>query len=92
MVTYVLLDDDGLKFTIGRLDQLVVGERLTAQEDVEHEGDTLEAQQVISRYLSVCVFWIIRVIAGAYRLAGISILSCGGSCLPFTIGLSELVV
>lgn len=54
-MTYVLLDDNSLEFTIGRLDQLVVGERLTAQEDVEHEGDTLEAQQVITGSHSIYV-------------------------------------
>lgn len=90
--THVLLDDDLLELTGRRLRQLVLGLRFPAQEDVEHQRNALEAQQIISAIgfspRSFLYRWCVR----AYRLAGISILSCGGSCVPSTIGRSWSVV
>lgn len=40
--THILLDDNSLDLPAGRLNQSVVGERLPAEEHVEHKGETLE--------------------------------------------------
>jgi hypothetical protein len=48
--THVLLHNDLLKLSAWRLDQSIFRKRLPSQEDVEHEGNTLETQQVISGY------------------------------------------
>jgi hypothetical protein len=44
--TYVFLDNNLLE--LSGLGQLVLGQRLAAEEDVEHQCNALEAQQVIS--------------------------------------------
>ena len=74
IATYILLDDDRLELSTSRLNQFVVGNRLAAQEDVEHEGNALKAQHVITATVSIYVC-VSREILDAYRLAGISILS-----------------
>lgn len=46
--THVFLHDNLLKLAVGGRDQLVIGKSLAAQEDVEHQRDTLEAKQIIT--------------------------------------------
>jgi hypothetical protein len=46
--TNVFLHNDLLHLSIRWRNQLVLGERLPFQEDVEHERNALEAQQIIS--------------------------------------------
>lgn len=89
--THIFLDNNCFQLSTGWLGQLVIWERCPAQEDVEHQRNALEAQQVISAHGFSPVFCRMKS-NGAYRLAGISILSSGGSCFPSTIGRSESVV
>lgn len=77
--THLFLHDNLLKLAVGGRDQLVVGKSLALQEDVEHQRNALEAQQVISAIsLSPGSSSIHLGLVLAYRLAGISILSCEG--------------
>ena len=46
--THVLLDSDSLELPAGRFNQSIIRERFSAQEDIEHKGDSFEAEQVIS--------------------------------------------
>ena len=46
-VTHILFDSESLH-PIGRFDQSVIRERFSAQEDIEHERNSFEAEQVIS--------------------------------------------
>lgn len=48
----LLVDINGLKFPIGRRDEFVCGGLDLAQKDLEHEGDALEAEHVISGLLA----------------------------------------
>lgn len=77
LTTHVLLDHNFLELPTRRLNESVVGDRLAAQEDVQHELNTLETQHVISaspsQYMRSSRY--LRVLPNAYRFAGISILS-----------------
>jgi len=80
-----------LKFTIWWGNKSVVRNRFLATEDVEHESNAFEAKHIISSKLLASVKapswrW------SSYLLAGISILSCAASCLPLTMGRSEVEV
>jgi hypothetical protein len=88
---HIFLDNDCLQVFARRLGQLVIWERYPAQEDIEHQRNALEAQQVISAHRFSPAFCRMKS-NGAYRLAGISILSSGGTCFPSTTGRSESVV
>lgn len=60
-----------------------------SKEDLEHEGYTLEAEHIISDII-LAIFGIMTL--ATHRLAGISILSCGGSRSPFVDGASDAEV
>ena len=46
--TYLFLDDNLLELAIRGRNQLILGQGFPAQEDIEHQLNTLEAQQIIS--------------------------------------------
>lgn len=65
MSTHVFLHDNLFELAVGRRDQLVLGKSLAFQEDVEHQRNALEAQQVISVvYLSPWTPSVITLVLG----------------------------
>lgn len=81
----------GLKLAVWRGSESVVREWFLATEDIEHESDAFEAKHIISCKALACSKTPSLVVE-EYLFAGISILSCADSCLPLTIGRSELEV